>query len=128
MSFYKESVNNLKYIFLEDSWNSNNGCKIGTKDSDLLLDNGPPEFVPGKKWEWRDPNKMAEDPNATPGTCKPNPLLALNTLQQFSIISMTPNNNNNTIRGNFTSNTQQTFISGNETKVNINIKLLLLND
>lgn len=32
--------------------------------------------MPGKKWEWRDPNKVAEDPNATPGTCKPNPLLS----------------------------------------------------
>uniref|UniRef100_A0A0N5AB40 Protein Gawky n=1 Tax=Syphacia muris TaxID=451379 RepID=A0A0N5AB40_9BILA len=40
------------------------------------IDDGPQEFVPGKKWEWRDPNKVAEDPNATPGNCKPNPLLS----------------------------------------------------
>uniref|UniRef100_A0A915C7J6 GW182 middle domain-containing protein n=2 Tax=Parascaris univalens TaxID=6257 RepID=A0A915C7J6_PARUN len=40
------------------------------------VDDGPQEFVPGKKWEWRDPNKVAEDPNATPGNCKPNPLLS----------------------------------------------------
>ena len=40
------------------------------------MDDGPQEFVPGKKWEWRDPNKVAEDPNATPGNCKPNPLLS----------------------------------------------------
>ncbi|VDK44125.1 unnamed protein product [Anisakis simplex] len=40
------------------------------------VDDGPQEFVPGKKWEWRDPNKVAEDPNATPGNCKPNPLVS----------------------------------------------------
>lgn len=22
------------------------------------IDDGPQEFVPGKKWEWRDPNKV----------------------------------------------------------------------
>lgn len=101
---------------------SNNRGGLGTIDSDvLLMDDGPPEFVPGKKWEWRDPNKMAEDPNATPGTCKPNPLLASSsTLQQFSVISNNTingiNNNTNNIRTDFASNTQQT-ISGNETKV-----------
>lgn len=31
----------------------------------------PPEFRPGTKWEYRDPNKLAEDPNATPSTVKP---------------------------------------------------------
>ena len=34
------------------------------------------EFIPGKRWEYRDPNKIAEDPNATPGSCKPHPLLS----------------------------------------------------
>uniref|UniRef100_A0AC34FUE6 GW182 middle domain-containing protein n=1 Tax=Panagrolaimus sp. ES5 TaxID=591445 RepID=A0AC34FUE6_9BILA len=33
------------------------------------------EFIPGKRWEYRDPNKITDDPNATPGSCKPNPLL-----------------------------------------------------
>lgn len=42
-------------------------------------EDGPQEFVPGKKWEWRDPNKVAEDPNATPGGVKPNPLIAPGT-------------------------------------------------
>uniref|UniRef100_A0A8R1XZ55 GW182 middle domain-containing protein n=1 Tax=Onchocerca volvulus TaxID=6282 RepID=A0A8R1XZ55_ONCVO len=46
------------------------------------VDDGPQEFVPGKKWEWRDPNKVAEDPNATPGTCKPNPLLTTGSAAQ----------------------------------------------
>jgi len=23
-----------------------------------IFDDGPPVFVPGKKWEWRDPNKV----------------------------------------------------------------------
>lgn len=80
------------------------------------MDDGPPEFVPGKKWEWRDPSKMAEDPNATPGTCKPNPLLSSAALQQFSVMAM-GNNKNNIIRSNFASHSQQTICSDNETKV-----------
>uniref|UniRef100_A0A914VRN2 GW182 middle domain-containing protein n=1 Tax=Plectus sambesii TaxID=2011161 RepID=A0A914VRN2_9BILA len=40
------------------------------------VDEGPQEFVPGKKWEWRDPKAVADDPNATPGNCKQNPLLS----------------------------------------------------
>lgn len=47
------------------------------------VDDGPQEFVPGKKWEWRDPNKVAEDPNATPGNCKPNPLLSSSSSASF---------------------------------------------
>ncbi len=31
---------------------------------------GPKEFVPGQKWEWKDPKEVAEDPNATPGSLK----------------------------------------------------------
>jgi len=63
------------------------------------LDEGPPEFryfpgllgrpapratpafafaSPGQKWLWKDPKEMAEDPNATPGSVKPN-TLTLNT-------------------------------------------------
>ncbi|KRY91130.1 Trinucleotide repeat-containing protein [Trichinella pseudospiralis] len=34
------------------------------------LDDGPPEFRPGQKWEWRDPKEVADDPNATPGSVK----------------------------------------------------------
>uniref|UniRef100_A0A158Q8X9 M_domain domain-containing protein n=1 Tax=Elaeophora elaphi TaxID=1147741 RepID=A0A158Q8X9_9BILA len=58
------------------------------------VDDGPQEFVPGKKWEWRDPNKVAEDPNATPGTCKPNPLLTTGSAAQpFYLYSSNTNNN-----------------------------------
>ncbi|KAM3716526.1 30S ribosomal protein [Dirofilaria immitis] len=53
-----------------------------TQAQAVPLDDGPQEFVPGKKWEWRDPNKVAEDPNATPGTCKPNPLLTTGSTAQ----------------------------------------------
>ncbi|VDN02386.1 unnamed protein product [Thelazia callipaeda] len=57
------------------------------------MDDGPQEFVPGKKWEWRDPNKVAEDPNATPGTCKPNPLLsASSSAQPFYLYGSNTNN------------------------------------
>uniref|UniRef100_A0A1I7ZIV0 M_domain domain-containing protein n=1 Tax=Steinernema glaseri TaxID=37863 RepID=A0A1I7ZIV0_9BILA len=52
--------------------------------SPTQIDDGPQEFVPGKKWEWRDPNKVAEDPNATPGNCKPNPLLAPGNNMNFA--------------------------------------------
>uniref|UniRef100_A0A5S6QSZ4 M_domain domain-containing protein n=1 Tax=Trichuris muris TaxID=70415 RepID=A0A5S6QSZ4_TRIMR len=38
--------------------------------SSATLDDGPPEFRPGQKWEWRDPREVAEDPNATPGSVK----------------------------------------------------------
>ncbi|KFD69138.1 hypothetical protein M514_02981 [Trichuris suis] len=38
--------------------------------STATLDDGPPEFRPGQKWEWRDPREVAEDPNATPGSVK----------------------------------------------------------
>lgn len=70
-------------------------------EQNTLVDDGPPEFVPGKKWEWRDPNKVAEDPNATPGTCKPNPLLA-SALQHtvagtFSTSVVTASTSNNDI-------------------------------
>ncbi|KRY42464.1 hypothetical protein T01_930 [Trichinella spiralis] len=34
------------------------------------IDDGPPEFRPGQKWEWRDPKEVADDPNATPGSVK----------------------------------------------------------
>ncbi|VDP04974.1 unnamed protein product [Soboliphyme baturini] len=30
------------------------------------FDEGPPEFRPGQKWEWKDPKEVADDPNATP--------------------------------------------------------------
>uniref|UniRef100_A0A915PRI4 GW182 middle domain-containing protein n=1 Tax=Setaria digitata TaxID=48799 RepID=A0A915PRI4_9BILA len=53
-----------------------------TQAQAVPVDDGPQEFVPGKKWEWRDPNKVAEDPNATPGTCKPNPLLTTSSAAQ----------------------------------------------
>ncbi|VDO54376.1 unnamed protein product, partial [Onchocerca flexuosa] len=53
-----------------------------TQAQAVPVDDGPQEFVPGKKWEWRDPNKVAEDPNATPGTCKPNPLLTTGSAAQ----------------------------------------------
>lgn len=57
------------------------------------VDDGPQEFVPGKKWEWRDPNKVAEDPNATPGTCKPNPLLTTGSAAQpFYLYGSSANN------------------------------------
>ncbi|KAH7727964.1 hypothetical protein AAVH_04208 [Aphelenchoides avenae] len=57
------------------------------------VDDGPPAFIPGKKWEWRDPNKAAEDPNATPGTCKPNNFLltAANFSSLNSVWSSSPN-------------------------------------
>jgi hypothetical protein len=61
-----------------------------SKNTPTPPDDGIPEFVPGKKWEWRDPNKVAEDPNATPGTCKPNPLLAASI--GGSTIAGNPNN------------------------------------
>uniref|UniRef100_A0A7E4W571 RRM domain-containing protein n=1 Tax=Panagrellus redivivus TaxID=6233 RepID=A0A7E4W571_PANRE len=65
----------------------------------------PQEFIPGKKWEWRDPSKIAEDPNATPGSCKPNPLLTasstlrlqLNTTPKETNNVMSPNNPQNNV-------------------------------
>ncbi|EJD76668.1 hypothetical protein LOAG_16430 [Loa loa] len=63
-----------------------------TQSQAAPVDDGPQEFVPGKKWEWRDPNKVAEDPNATPGTCKPNPLLTTgSTAQPFYIYGSNTN-------------------------------------
>ncbi|TMS36175.1 hypothetical protein L596_003409 [Steinernema carpocapsae] len=58
------------------------------------LDDGPQEFVPGKKWEWRDPNKVAEDPNATPGNCKPNPLMAAGNNMNFAFSNSAVNTAN----------------------------------
>ncbi|CAJ0935447.1 unnamed protein product, partial [Mesorhabditis belari] len=53
-------------------WSTGAEWVQGELGNDMLKDDdgsgdGPREFVPGKKWEWRDPNKVAEDPNATPG-------------------------------------------------------------
>lgn len=51
---------------LEKSNNSTNPENDGnTKEG-----GGPKEFVPGRRWEWNDPAKVAEDPNATPGSVK----------------------------------------------------------
>uniref|UniRef100_A0AC35GY41 GW182 middle domain-containing protein n=1 Tax=Panagrolaimus sp. PS1159 TaxID=55785 RepID=A0AC35GY41_9BILA len=60
------------------------------------------EFIPGKRWEYRDPNKISDDPNATPGSCKPNPLLTsaalrlqMNSTTKDSISSPTNSLNQN---------------------------------
>jgi hypothetical protein len=60
------------------------------------------EFIPGKRWEYRDPNKICDDPNATPGSVKPNPLLSsaalrlqMNSVSKDSAASVTSSNAHN---------------------------------
>uniref|UniRef100_A0A914YCD7 GW182 middle domain-containing protein n=1 Tax=Panagrolaimus superbus TaxID=310955 RepID=A0A914YCD7_9BILA len=60
------------------------------------------EFIPGKRWEYRDPNKISDDPNATPGSCKPNPLLtsAALRLQMNSTTKDTISSSSNSLHQN----------------------------
>uniref|UniRef100_A0AC35UBC6 Protein Gawky n=1 Tax=Rhabditophanes sp. KR3021 TaxID=114890 RepID=A0AC35UBC6_9BILA len=56
-------------------------------------DDGPQEFIPGKKWEYRDPKILAEDPNATPGSSKPNPLVISPTSRDYTAFANSTQSN-----------------------------------
>ncbi|KAI1705652.1 hypothetical protein DdX_13445 [Ditylenchus destructor] len=83
------TMSNAGNHFLTDPsshhFDNESGDYVHDHNSTGLMDDGPQAFIPGKKWEWRDPNKVAEDPDATPGTCKPNPLLSSAMQQHYTI-------------------------------------------